>query len=284
MKKIVAILMAGLSAISAHAQLTPEGIMALLPDMPSQTVMIGVATHNTEFNDRSEDTQAWEEYFVKLQEVIGQAEEAVTREQENAAGELSIEAVKARAEAVAGAMVEKVKNMSAEELIAFAKSKAKAGASAKSSGINTVVKYQEIMAKGAEMSQKPQKILDEARQAIYDLWNNGYKINYDAASKNEQAAFAKYGEDPDKVTEYTAAKLQVYKVVSEFQEKSYVLWRNAVLEAMTFLKTDYLLYTRQLAEDMKQMGNLAAGQDMEVALMYLRQALALRDMPNPIHE
>lgn len=55
MKKLFTIVLAGIIAINANAQLTPEGIMALLPDMPSQSVMIEVATHNTEFNDRSAD-------------------------------------------------------------------------------------------------------------------------------------------------------------------------------------------------------------------------------------
>lgn len=329
MKKLLMIALSGIIAVNANAQLTPEGIMALLPDMPSQTVMIGVATHNTEFNDRSADIQVWEEFFVKLQEAISQAEDAAAREQKNAVGAVSKEQMKAKAEAAAGISVEKVQSMSQEELIAFAKSKAKgksgalngmtladlqamanmseadrveyamangltmtpdqvAAMKSKPAGVkvngSAVMKYQELMTKGAEMARRPEKILDEARQAIYEIWKNGYKKNYDAASKKERDVFRKYGEDPEGVTEYTAAKLQVHKVTSEFKEKSYVLWRNAVLNAMTFIKTDYLLYNRQLAEVMEQMGNPAPGQDMSVALQYLNQAMALRDVPNPINE
>lgn len=330
MKKLFTIVLAGIIAINANAQLTPEGIMALLPDMPSQSVMIGVATHNTEFNDRSADILVWDEFFDKLQEVIDKAEDAAAREQKNAVGAVSKEQMKAKAEAAAGISAEKAQNMSQEELIAFAMSKAKgnkAGAlngmsladlqamanmseadrveyamangltmtpdqvaamKSKPAGVkvngSAVMKYQELMTKGAEMARRPEKILDEARQAIYEIWKNGYKKNYDAASKKEQDVFKKYGEDPEGVTEYTAAKLQVHKVTSEFKEKSYVLWRNAVLNAMTFIKTDYLLYNRQLAEVMEQMGNPAPGQDMSVALQYLNQAMALRDVPNPINE
>lgn len=329
MKKLLTIALSGIIAVNANAQLTPEGIMALLPDMPSQTVMIGVATHNTEFNDRSADIIVWDEFFEKLQEVIDKAEDAAAREQKNAVGAVSKEQMKAKAEAAAGISVEKVQSMSQEELIAFAKSKAKgksgalngmtladlqamsnmseadrveyamangltmtpdqvAAMKSKPAGVkingSAVMKYQELMTKGAEMARRPEKILDEARQAIYEIWKNGYKKNYDAASKKEQDVFKKYGEDPEGVTEYTAAKLQVHKVTSEFKEKSYVLWRNAVLNAMTFIKTDYLLYTRQLEEVMEQMGNPAPGQDMAVALQYLRQAMSLRDIPNPINE
>ncbi len=329
MKKMIAII-AGVLALNAHAQLTAEGIMALLPDMPSQAVMTAVATHSPEFNDQSAATLEWDNYFNKLQEVISQAEKAVERETTNATATPSRAAMQARAEAQAGITAEQVKNMTPEQLAAFAKAKAKANVGKGTNGLTTAdltamanmseadrveyamlngltlspeqakamkakaakahkagqaaMNYQELVTKGLEMSQKAEKMLDEARTAIRDMWKNGYQSNYDAACKKEREVWAKYGEDPEGVTEYNAACLQIYKITSEFNEKSYTLWRNAVTNAMTYFKTDYLLYARQLMDAMEGAGNPMPNYDMEIAMQYLRQALALRDIPNPINE
>lgn len=285
---------ASLLATTAMAQSSAEAIMDLLPEFPSEELTQRIAVAGISSDDPDAEA-GWDKFFDELGTAIEQAEEASSAAM---AASYAASAASAAAQAMPGMMggaasiftpeeIIAMSKMSEEEIMAFVLKKRSMTVQKplpNQSELDARTAFLELSEKIREMPFKPDQIIQQGEQKVTELWEQSYKADYDKACEEMQAIWDKYGEDQEGAAEYGAAIKKVNDIKADFSRQSYLIRRSSVLEAMNFIKDEYIPLSREYTAAAAAIGSPIPGQDIELAISYLERAKELKYPVLPFNE
>lgn len=261
------------AALSARAQLTPDGIMALLPNMPTQAEMIRYAKEScAPVSVHVEVTQPtlYDGFREALQAALEKASGSTDQNLEpsmnkkinggKVASQLSgmgLSAAdiaklqsgnvsRAEAEALAAKMVATQsglgESMGAKAAADKGKNTKKADEAAL---VQDLARYNRLL---NELHERMEKKLADAVKAGQNMYNNTYKKKIDqwesvrSEAMREGAGLEKYDAADEGKVEAASRKLanaehQQWLARCEFYEKFIPMWRNAIVEQMDMVRS-----------------------------------------------
>lgn len=252
--------------ISANAQLTPEGVMATLPDMPSAAQMIAIASGEL-------DSDLYREFQEKLNDAQKKCQEMMDKITESTAYEIKNKAMQ---EKVAGTNITaaQAQSMSKEELQAMARSVAMSRAASAGAGAATVKstnnavdnravtavlqKITSLQKRIAELTQKSIRLRNEGESYGKNLYAKEYKNRIESLEAEISALSVDMGggeEHGDEAARGLAAgakanalNKQIDGFRHDFYSKAIPVWRNAVTASMDVFRTEILPLQYELKE------------------------------------
>lgn len=267
-----------ISAVSAYGQLTPEGVMATLPDMPTEAQMIAYATPG----GQEGLGDLYGEFHSKLNKAIKQCQEMQEKSMTGLASEVKSAAM---SEKVPGTNVSvaDAKNMSREELIKLAMSSSMSQRSSQGAGragasnaslTSVMQKITSLQKRVGELTQKSIKLRDEANAFGKDLYARDYKSKIESLIKEVRNLYSQVSDGEQTAAEAAKARelgikmdglnKQIDDLTADFYSKSIPVWRNAVIAAMDVFRVEILPLQYELKEAYQQAYELTGQADYMV--------------------
>lgn len=271
--------------VSAFAQLTPEGVMATLPDMPTAAQMIAYETPG----GQDDLGDIYGEFHSKLNKAIKQCQEM---QDKSMAGLASKAKDAALSEKVPGTNVSvaDAKNMSKSDLQKLAMSaamgrmssmgvsmadvqKVQSGKAAASNAALTSVmqKITSLQKRIGDLTQKSIRLRDEANAFGKDLYAKDYKSRIESLEKEVRNLFGQVSDGEQTAAEAAKARelapkieglnKQIDDLTKDFYSKSIPVWRNAVIAAMDVFRVEILPLQYELKEAYQQAYELTGQAD-----------------------